>query len=37
MENMQIDGYYWDGSTSWIIYKDNNGKSIMVKNENNTN
>jgi hypothetical protein len=25
MENMQIDGYYWDGSTSWIIYKDDNG------------
>ena len=33
---MQIDGYYWDGSISWIIYKDANGKSIMVKNENNT-
>jgi hypothetical protein len=31
MENMQIDGYYWDGSTSWIIYKDKYGHLKMVK------
>lgn len=31
MENMQIDGYYWDGTDHYIIYKDDNGNSIMVK------
>jgi hypothetical protein len=30
MENMQIDGYYWDGTDHYIIYKDDNGNSKMV-------
>ena len=26
---MEIDGYYFDGKTSWIIYKKKCGKIVM--------
>jgi hypothetical protein len=31
MENMKIDGYYWDGTNHYIIYKDKYGHLKMVK------
>ena len=30
MENMQIDGYYWDGTNHYIIYEDDHGNTKMV-------
>jgi hypothetical protein len=27
-KNLQIDGYYFDGSRSYILYKDKHGKSV---------
>jgi hypothetical protein len=29
---LEIVGYYWDGATSWTIYKKSNGATIMRKN-----
>ena len=26
---MTVDGYYFDGKTSWIIYKKKNGNIVM--------
>ena len=26
---MEVDGYYFDGEKSWILYKDEDGKIIM--------
>ena len=28
---MEIDGYYFDGKTSWILYKKKCGKIVMKK------
>jgi hypothetical protein len=28
-KNLQIDGYYFDGSRSYTLYKDKHGKSVM--------
>lgn len=30
-KKLEIAGYYWDGTTAWIIYEDERGKSFMVK------
>ena len=28
LQNMQIEGYYFDGKKSWILYKDKDGKIV---------
>jgi hypothetical protein len=30
---LEIIGYYWDGATSWTIYKKSNGATIRKKND----
>ena len=31
MKNKEIVGYYWDGKDRYILYKDDNGYTKMVK------
>ena len=30
----EIDGYYYDGEKSWILYKDEDGNETMEENNN---
>jgi hypothetical protein len=32
----EVEGYYFDGKKSWILYKDERGKSIMVRDKKKT-
>lgn len=34
---LEVTGYYWDGTTSWIIYQDKNGNSVMKENDQESN
>ena len=29
---MEVDGYYFDGEKSWILYKDEDGNETMEEN-----
>lgn len=32
-KELDVAGYYWDGTTAWIIYEDERGKTFFVKKE----
>ena len=32
---MTLDGYYFDGKTSWVIYKTESGMTVMKKEKKN--
>lgn len=36
-KKLNVVGYYWDGTVSWIIYQDKKGNSIFKRNEKKSN
>jgi len=36
-KKLNIAGYYWDGTISWIIYEDEHGNNTLKKNDQKSN